>query len=84
MAAPTPASALSIDRLTLSLPGLSPAQGREVAGLVAAGLAAAGTLPQSGMIPRLSVTLRAGEQATPESLARRIVAETLQALARTP
>ncbi len=36
------------------------------------------------MIPRLSVTLRAGEQATPESLARRIVAETLQALARTP
>jgi len=73
---------LTIDRLTLSLPGMSPAQGRQVARLVAAGLAAAGTLPQSGDIPRLRVSLSAGERPNPESLARRIVAETLLALAR--
>jgi hypothetical protein len=79
-----PAPALTIDRLTLTLPGMSPAAGRELALLVAAGLAAAGALPQSGAIPRLRVTLSAGTPATPETLARRIVAETLLALARTP
>ena len=78
---PEPTSNTKIDRLTLSLPGMSPAQARRVGELVAAGLAASGTLPQSGDIPRLVVTLTA-EPETPERLARRIVIQTLQAIAR--
>jgi len=75
------AQKLKIDRLTLNLPGLSPAAARQVGELVAAGLAAAGTLPQSGDIPRLTVTLEARDEA-PAGLAQRIVAETLRALQR--
>ena len=78
---PEAPSNTKIDRLTLNLPGLSPPQARHVAELVAAGLAASGTLPQSGDIPRLTVTLTAGPE-TPERLARRIVAQTLQAIRR--
>jgi hypothetical protein len=72
---------MKIDRLTLNLPSMSPAAARQVGELVAAGLAAAGTLPQAGDIPRLAVTLEARTE-SPETLARRIVAETLLALRR--
>jgi hypothetical protein len=73
-----------VDRLVLELPGGSPDRGREVASLVAAGLAAAGALPQAGDLPtvRVTVTTEAGEDA--ESLALRIVAATLRDLARAP
>jgi hypothetical protein len=76
--------AMQIDRLLLNIPGGSAAQGQQVAALVAAGLAAAGGMPQSGDIPALRVTIRATEHSGPDALARLIVAETLRALARVP
>jgi hypothetical protein len=74
--------ALKIDRMLLEIPGGSAAHGRKVAELVAAGLAAAGTLPGSGDLPTLSVSLTARPGADPESLAGQIVEATLRALAR--
>jgi hypothetical protein len=72
-----------VDRLILELPGGSAERGREVASLVAAGLAAAGALPQAGDLPTLRVTVTTyGEDSA--SLARRIVAATLRDLARAP
>lgn len=73
-----------IDRLRILLPGGDVDRGRKVARLVAAGLANAGALPQSGDIPTLNVTINADHRADPESLARLIVAATLRDLARTP
>lgn len=73
-----------IDRLRIILPGGNVDRGRKVANLVAAGLANAGALPQSGDIPTLNVTINADHRADPESLARLIVAATLRDLARTP
>jgi len=73
-----------IDRLRILLPGGDADHGRKVAQLVAAGLANAGALPQSGDIPSLRVTISADHRADPETLARLIVAATLRDLARTP
>jgi hypothetical protein len=73
-----------IDRLLIDVPGGSPGQGRELAQLVAAGLAQAGALPQGGDMPRLSVTLTTNQHEDVGGLARRIVAATLRALAREP
>jgi hypothetical protein len=73
-----------IDRLVLDLPGGSTEYGRQVAMLVAAGLAAANALPASGDLPALRVTVASGLRADPATLARRIVAATLRDLARTP
>jgi hypothetical protein len=77
-----------IDRLVLDLPGGSTEYGRQVAMLVAAGLAAANALPASGDLPALRVTVAQGSQGSPQAepaaLARRIVAATLRDLARTP
>jgi hypothetical protein len=72
-----------IDRLVLNLPGGSTEYGRQVAMLVAAGLAAANALPASDL-PALRVTVPSGPPADPATLARRIVAATLRDLARTP
>ena len=74
--------ALKIDRFLLQMPGSSAADGRKVAELVAAGLAAAGTLPGAGDLPTLSLNLTAPPGADPESLAGQIVEATLRALAR--
>lgn len=79
--ADTPATA-RIDRLLLEMPGGSADYGREVAVLVAAGLA--GAMPQAGDLPTLRVAISAGPRVDPATLAQRIVAETLRALARTP
>jgi hypothetical protein len=73
-----------IDRLRIDVPGGSPGQARELARLVAAGLAQAGALPQAGDLPSLHVTLTAETHADPAALARRIVAAALRALARAP
>jgi hypothetical protein len=75
--------ALRIDRMVLDLPGGSAADGRRVGELVAAGLAAAGALPEAGDLPRVRVVLREPADRDPEALARRIVDATLRALART-
>jgi hypothetical protein len=73
---------LQIDRLVLSLPGGSTADGRKVGELVVAGLATAGALPQSGDLPNLSVIVNAAMGRRPEVVARQIVDQVLRALAR--
>jgi hypothetical protein len=73
-----------VDRLLLEIPGGSAALGREVGQLVAAGLAAAGALPQSGDLPTLRVVVSAEARDDAASLARRIVEATLRDLARSP
>ncbi len=73
-----------IDRMVLNLPGGSTEYGRQVAVLVAAGLAAANALPASGDLPALRITVPAAPEADPATLARRIVAATLRDLARIP
>jgi hypothetical protein len=73
-----------IDRLLLNLPGSSAEYGRQVAMLVAAGLANAGALPQAGDLPTVRVTVTADNRTEPAALARRIVAATLRDLARIP
>ena len=78
------APAARIDRLRIDVPGGSTGQARELVRLVAAGLAQAGGLPQAGDLPSLKVTLTAETHDDPATLARRIVAATLRALARTP
>jgi hypothetical protein len=78
------AAAPKIDRMIVELPGGSADQGRQVALLVAAGLAAAGALPQSGDLPHIRVTISGSPKSDPISLARRIVQATLRELALTP
>lgn len=73
---------LWIDRLVLSLPGGSAADGRKLGGLIAAGLAAAGALPQSGDLPSLNVTIGVMPSGRPEAVARQIVEQVLRSLAR--
>ncbi len=73
-----------IDRLVLDLPAGSADQGRQVALLVAEGLAASGMLPRAGAMPKLNVAVTADARTEPAALARRIVAATLRELARTP
>jgi hypothetical protein len=77
-------TATRIDRLRLDLPGGSAEFGRKVAMLVAAGLANAGALPQTGDVPTLRVTIAGDGRTDAVTLARRIVAATLRDLARTP
>ena len=71
---PAEPQAWQMDRLVLEMPGGSADRGREVASLVAAGLAAAGALPAAGDLPFLRVAVRAEPQESAELLARRIVA----------
>ncbi len=78
------ASSNRIDRLVIDVPGGSADQGRELALLVAAGLAAAGALPQAGDLPTLRVAVSAEATTDPTTLARRIVSATLRALALAP
>jgi hypothetical protein len=75
-------SAVRIDRFVLEVPGTPADYGREVATLVAAGLAAAAELPRMGEVPTLRLALAANPRESATDLARRIVAETLRALAR--
>jgi hypothetical protein len=75
---------MRIDRMVLNLPGGSSEYGRQVATLVAAGLAAANALPATGDIPALRLTVTSDFSADPAVLARRIVAATLRDLAHTP
>jgi hypothetical protein len=77
-----PDAPLRIDRLVLSLPGGSAADGRKLGGLIAAGLAAAGALPQSGDLPNLNITVGVRPGSRPEAVARQIVEQVLRSLAR--
>lgn len=81
---PSSTGAVKIDRLLLEVPGGSADYGKQVATLVAAGLAVAGTVPQAGDLPTLRIAVHADARADAATTARRIIAETLRALARAP
>jgi hypothetical protein len=77
--------ALAIDSMQFDVPGLSEPQARDLAHLVAIGLAGATGLPDAASIPAIRLDLTHGAPATgaPDvpGLARQIVAATLRAIA---
>jgi hypothetical protein len=73
---------MRIDRLTVSAPGLSEGEGRQLALHIAAQLAAAGGLPAAGDIPQLAVSVPAGHRVDVPDLAQRIVDDALRQLQR--
>jgi hypothetical protein len=73
---------VSIDRLTLQVPGFSEAEGRRLALAVADGLAAAGLPGGDGDVSTLRVNLTANAEASPDRLAGKIVSEILRQLQR--
>ena len=75
---------MRIDRLSLQIPGVSEAKGRELGLLLVDKLAAAGGLPAIGDMPRLRVDLIADPLSKPEQLIDRIVAEVMAQLRRVP
>jgi len=75
---------MRIDRLSLQIPGVSEAKGRELGLLLADKLAAAGGLPAIGDMPRLRVDLIADPLSSPDQLIERIVAEVMAQLRRVP
>jgi hypothetical protein len=75
---------IHIDRLVLQVPGLAEDEGRQLALQVAAGLAAAGGLPEAGDIPALQLEVVADPRAGLPHLADRIVADMLRQLRHTP
>jgi hypothetical protein len=81
---PETAPTARVDRMVLTIPGGSAADGRRVALLVAASLAETGALPQAGDLPRLRVSISGDDNTDPATLARRIVQATLRELARAP
>ena len=77
-------SAISIDRLTLEVPGLSAADGQRLALLVARGLGTAGAAGGGRDPPSVRVDLTAGPDAGVDELARRVVAAVLGQIGRAP
>lgn len=74
---------ITIDRLTLELPGVSESQARRLALGISEGLAAGG-LTGSGDVPTIRVDLTAGAGGDTDRLARRIVEDILRQLRRLP
>jgi hypothetical protein len=75
---------MRIDRLSLQIPGVSEAKGRELGLLLADKLAAAGGLPAIGDMPRLRIDVIADPLSSPDQLIDRIVAEVMAQLRRVP
>jgi hypothetical protein len=75
---------LSIDRLSLQVPGLTEPEGRRLAVLVAQGLGSLGPLGGGREVPTLRLDLEAPPSAGVDELARRIVAELARQVARLP
>ena len=73
-------SGTTIRRFTLDVPAMPPQDARRLALRVAAGLAQATGLSGGADIPSLRVL---AEEAPPDTLAERIVAETLRQIRRT-
>ena len=73
---------LDLDHLTLRVAGLSAAEGRRLAGLVAWQLAAAEAPDSAAANDGVSVRLGARPGESLKSMAQRIVAETLHSLER--
>jgi hypothetical protein len=75
-------SAVQIDRLILQVPGLSAADGRRLALLVARGLGTAGAAGGGRDLPAVRLDLAAPPGAGVDELARRIVAAVLDQIGR--
>ncbi len=73
-------TALNIDHLRLDVPGLSEPMARELAHLVATGLAAASGLPDATNIPAIRLDLTIGEAADVSALATQIITAALRAI----
>lgn len=75
---------VSIDRLTLQIPGFSETDGKRLALAVAEALEAATLGRETGEVSTLRVDLTAGAGAEPNLLAERIVAEVVRQVQRLP
>jgi hypothetical protein len=73
---------LTIDRLTLSVPFFSEAQGRRLAAGIAERLSATGLAWARGEFPSLRIDLTANVDADPDRLAERVVAELVRQIGR--
>jgi hypothetical protein len=69
-----------IDRLTLKLSGLSEAQGRHLAMLIAQGLASGGIAPEAADRTKIGVTAAASASEDLSLLSGRVVADILRQL----
>jgi hypothetical protein len=77
-------SGSQIERLTLDVPAMSPADARRLALLVAIGLAHADGLAGAADIPSMRVIVQAAGSHDLDGLAERIVAGALRQIRRTP
>jgi hypothetical protein len=75
--------AISIDRLTLSVPFMSEAQGRRLATGIADGLAASALSWAGGQFPMLRIDVTANSDANPDRLAQQVIAEIIRQIGRT-
>ncbi|HZK82004.1 MAG TPA: hypothetical protein VFC46_13075 [Humisphaera sp.] len=75
---------ISIDELTLDLPGFPESQARRLAMGIADGLAAAGIGAAAGDVPIMRIDLTASAGADTDGLARRIVADIVRQVRRLP
>jgi hypothetical protein len=72
--------ALNIDRMQLDVPGLTEPQARDLAHMVAAGLARATGLPDGASIPMIRLDLPDGAGPDVAGLAKQIITATLRAI----
>lgn len=77
-----PAATVTIDRLTVQFPGITPEEGRKLALQIAADLAAAGAMPAAGDFPVVRVEMAVAAKSNHSDLAARIVAEAIRQLRR--
>jgi hypothetical protein len=75
--------AISIDRLTLSVPFMSEAQGRRLATGIVDGLAATGLSWAGGQFPTLRIDVTANADAHADRLAEQVIAEIIRQIGRT-
>ncbi len=77
-------SEVRIDRLTLQVPGLTPAEGRRLALQVAWGVATVGAAGGGRDVPALRLDLTAAPGIGVDALAEQVVAEVLRQVRRLP
>lgn len=75
-------SAFSIDRLTLTVPFMSEAQGRRLATGIVDGLAATRLSWAGGEFPKLRIDVTASAGANPDLLAEQVVSEIIRQIGR--
>lgn len=77
-------SGISINRMTVELPGVHESEGRSLAMGITEGLAAAGLINALGEVPTMRINLTASAGAATDRLANQVVSEILQQLRRLP